>query len=1486
MSLIAVFGVLLLVGLIKSVSVKSNPTATLLFEDKVQYNLTELFSNMGPNLNCSVPKDNKAKLFFPGGPDKGTFFAHKDFGDHYNFTDRPTAAGMLTNSSFYAVYDNHYLVIQNVSLDGQTFGATVVKPIVIMGDRYQCFDAIYNEELNQIYVGCMTEYSPNSNTTGHFTVAAYDLSTQSFFKNTPINQQNSFQFKHRLQVKAVKTKNPQNKALQWFLMVYDQGYSTGLSADNKWAYLYGMSPDGLVPVGFAPFLSGGPALTFVYDFFAFEEGFLVTGKKNQKENYVFAKCELAVNKDTPMGISCGVDLVPSPFSNTHGYLGILNTNQIVEIQLPSNGKEDAYLAVCNIIGEFGESNFVDRNCSQIPASLEHGTDFTISEVEGNVHQILVRYTHADGVYAGYSWHSFDLKMESSHLDDTHSPGVVVLQKDLVVINQKDMGIIREVPAFVYLRASDLCNETSTVKIPVSCKDKNTKTPAISNITTTVLHNINDDVFVSENWAQPNLLVYEGDTFYHALYHEHIKGNGLQISVNFSSFKDFNNYTVPKIMDNERAHVDYVFKKNSPASKPKHIRFLGNYAVGQNADGVVTFYKCNFEDIAAFECAEQWSHTYENSLLMKDVSVVFDNWVFAWLRFPKTESCTALIFDGTNIHAFSFTHAPDSALLIDQGEFASIVMAYQQKGEVYGCKIDPSNPDDCDTYSFGLNQANSGRQHFCPEKVMADPSDKGGLEIYSNCPGIDQRLLRYSYPASPHPITKILSYPLKTTIPINLEHQEVEICSFKTEVVIYASNGNGKNYLKSFSKYNNLNEFTFGTQFDQLDLGNPFQFNCLSSMGSFTVISSNPKDRSTIKLTTYHGDKQYQANSKVYTISTQDLSSYQSFHSFPLKTGILTVLSGTKNPTSPDYLFTFSRMTAIQVKLEHGLVSALSGSPLPLNITFTNKLHSASRLLSIRVVPPVCSAQAETIRKVELTEGEPSKVPLEDNIKITGPVSHAYLEGVGPEEVLLRGRLAFTEPFEACPNTDFDQLASDLDTTVLYQHINGTNEAILYRFIKVQEWAGYENVSLNIHRMAAAQISEERTFVAFSTSDPGKQKIGFLAFKGERIDATSFGNEKFIEDFTKVKVAMTQNTTEYSTFLVAGHNSQDTLVYVYFVNYTYATQGFEHKVVGSIPNTFDFALIKTTTSNTFIFTLDYDNRLKIETHIYDPHGAPIIPNKDTILVDYASLVHKHVTNDKELNYSEEELKRDEKIIYEIASIEAFQSDETGFYLILDTKSILIFELNYPLVQGANIAKPPETYSYFKPKGDMMWDFRGNRENFMMKTINNVQLNDTVVEAIYKRQSTQNGSKYIYWTTNSSRTLPSSLTTCQHNHSHYQTLAFGGALLNFFKIQPMELDIQVPEAASNATFHLVSSSNGQGAGVSFNLTDWVEAKVNPQPSPDESSPWWPYALILGGLVLLAIGFILFKTLANKGEGYFEDNATENYATLPPGSQQEEP
>ena len=1389
---------------------------TIYHDDLLQFNLSQLFTlDYSKHPKCDV-KGSPATLYNPRDP-----LTTKDI-SVYDFAEEPEIVEFISNTTFYGIFDNRQILIQNISLDAESFSGLVVHMFGSFGDDAVCSDLAFNKLLNRIYVlGYTNESSQLVNK--YLYIAELDGTTGELLHSLKVLQDDNFPVQHRPQIKIVPVLD--NQKVIPYVLVYDQGISSGVNAKNKWVYLFDRADTGdLIGLGYIDFSSTNFPLNFLYDIFPFRNQILLTGKVGGHTDPInLAYCGILISRFPTM--NCSLTVVDAAFKTNIGYVGIMNTGQYVEVNNnPNNTEHQDMLAVCDFGGDFGTPSFVDADfCAALP-SYTLSDNSSVSGVEGNVHQVVVKYVYFDNTYAGYSVHNFDLKLEWSHIDDSLAAHVVPIGKNLIRVNSTTMEIHRIVPPFVFIKAEDLF--PGVTKIRVECIDDD-ETDYVPNFINLTKMDSMKDYVVSNNTGLPGFEVFEGDSHFFSVEAHSIIGNDLRCIIDFDN--NGSNLTKGDIYDTETINVQYKLNKGS--ANFTEIRFVGEYAVAQDNKGLIIFMRCHFVDIADVECEERATYNTagHDVELMRDVNEVF-HWVFAWAIDETVNITQVFVFDGVStVNTFLFGGVAHDAQMSEVGDHAFLVLAYYNPGLLRGYNFSIDDPSRWKNQLPLVNLGLTGREFFCPVDIDFDPQDDDIIEILSICEGQDQRILRYMYPPTIDRQTGHLTFKLLSSIPINFAYKNPRYCSLGHEFAVFSQLSN-RAHLKSYSLWDDLNEWTFGWNNDDLNLGEARQFQCVGRAGMFTVFSVDRNQENV--LTTYHGNMMYQANDKVFTTVRQGLNQYKFVHSYEFLKQVIHTLWNPDDNTF-DYMLSFSQARIAITQFSRGL----GNTTVQMNLKCTNGGQRYVDSTSVRVIAANSSTNVKIIRYLDRqTVGI---VNLDRNIRLAGPVSNGYI--LGNPNILFTGRLHLQSDYEPFAEYQglFNQLyTSGLSTVAL--HLNPqTNNSHFTFFYDVSIFAGYAEAQHGVRAYHFCEVhgaghERDTVFLAYSTAEPANNHLEFTVYRGPALIAEGRTPLGLIANFTKIRVVQAR-FAQNNTFYVFAHNNIERFVHIYQVIYDTQLETLTASQFHGVENVYDFSVI--TTRDSSYATLIY-------VTVDDRHD--IFYNQYRIVDEQVSGVA--AISEKRQVRGSRQLAALRDGAYSILRIETRAHNDTHFYLIIDAESVHLYELVFEndFMERHII----QEYLYNKVAGfDGFW-FDGNNRHLVHLVYNR---KGEARYHFYRRQIVDSyPSADIVWTQPSDAVRPFGMTNGRTNTSAFiQATGNLTRPVHFFTVASAQ--IKILQGADVTQGQLIFEGAPNSSPSVVNMKDLFTSSAQVQ----SVSSHWPANLILSALLSIA-GFFALKRL----------------------------
>jgi hypothetical protein len=1446
--LIACVGLLAIVS--SKITPKVTPNITVYHKDSLQFNLSYVFDlDYASGLTCTSKSGSLAEYVIPNNS-----ISTKDI-SNLGFMDNPEITKLVSNNTVFAVYDNSQILIQSLTVDQLRFGETHQKYFGRPGAEAMCSDIVYNKVDGILYVGCYSKQS-DKNPNSILTIKRLNDTTGDEIKPAFTVQLNddSQKMRHKLSMQMVTLKAG-NINLRG-LILYDQGFSSGQGNYNKWAWVLSIGASGTLASYNVVDLPEDFKLTSVYDFFGVRDAVIITGKNSTilTDKIYMSWCTIDVS-GIAASFECNNLLTVAPFGTYYGYLGTFNTGQYVEINADPNHADQDLIHICNFKGVWGADDFIDKeSCSSIE-SYHIPDDVSIDDVEGNVHQVVVKYTHFDGTYAGYSAHNFDLRFEWSRIDDSKAHHVLPLGKSLMALNQTHLDIHRMVSPYFYLAAEGLAPGNNIIRI--DCQDDTTPKPVSGMLNVYMIESMKDGVTLNGSLIH-DFSVYDGERFMFQLDPKIVLGNDIQVSVHFDAKVE--PYVIQKIYDTEFTNINW--KTTNTSIDFTDIHFAGKYAVTKDTRGWVSFHNCYFAELAIINCVEKGSYNMggHNIVLKKDLNEVF-SWQFSWAVDPIIGSTFIFIFDGSRVHRH-LIHASqaDDCMMTEIGSNAYLSCSFQKEGMVRGVLFPQMNPS-ADPYPVeAIHRGNSEVEYFCPTDIDFHPQLNNILEVLSVCEGQDQRILRYKYPPQVNPITKEMEVKLIDDIPINFAYQNPQICSMGSEYIQFSMINGKTGDLQSRSTSDDRNVWSFGTLTDDLNLGEIYKLNCIARSGMFVGLFRTEDRPELDSLAVFWGNQQYQANNKLYNARRDNLHHYNFIDSYELLGQVVHVLHDADS-NSFDFMVTFTKGQVVDIKFEHGAINlADAQGKIPMTLSFSNGGSFRQDIAkTVEIVSTKTEVKVSTKKKI--SSNAAGIIDLEDYIDIKGPVAEAYIKNT--TGVHLIGRLHATDnhaPVERDAGT-FAHLET-FGTTTLGVRTTDANVSTFVIFHKINEFVGEYTPAhgVNAYHFATFNNDSDTILIAYSTAEAADNTLQFVTLKGNSRMSIGFSKPDAGYNFTMIRVIP---LTDADSFLVLASGSDHV---VHHLRVTVTGTQIKYTELETIPHVHDFGWVAPQNADKIYAIYSIDSDFKgVEIAMYDKKSGKLTKRvRDSA---YKNAIKKLSGVDADVSN------------YNIVSLFAKVHNDTSFYVILNTESPYIVEIIY---DTANEIHDPQTFKYMKVPGYSGRYMAGNLQNFVIETMGDIASMDHGARYyFYNRQiQTNNGSIYPVWSYHNDIPRPFTLTNCPHNNSHFQvTTPFDTVPLVFLRVAPMQLNVTDPSALKNAILEFDGSPHQESSEIK--IGDIISDGRDDEDK--KALPWWPFALLIGILVALSVGFIIYKGHKDKA---MQAGDPENYISLKPAGKDDRP
>ena len=1329
-------------------------------------------------------------------------------------------------------------------LDHESFGVPISKSFGRPGAEAICTDVAYNKYTNRIFIACFAKLSTQ---TVNSTLWVYEINgdTGATVGSYTTHLDDDVQkIVHRANIMLVPIRR--GSQVELGVIVYDQGVSSGLVDHNKWAWvLSGADTDTLADLGVQN-IQNLP-MTSVYDMFPHWDYLLLTGKNSSIPTDIIkmASCQIILSGGK-LSIDCNSTLIPAPFNTSIGYVGIMNTGQYVEVNANLNNTNSTNpdtISICNFQGRFGEQNFIDvKACAAMP-SIQIPDGVSISVVEGNVHQVNVQYVHFDSTYAGFSNHNFDLRHEFSHIDDQYAHHLIPLGKSLIKVNKTELAIHRMVPPYFFVKADELKAGLNIIRI--ECKDIDTTSPVASYINVTMLESMNDNVYLNKDKI-PDFSAYDGGRFMFQIDSDMMMGNDLQVQVSFDN--SIKAYAKAQVYDTELININW--KVTNTSVDFESIHFSGHHAITLDRRGWISFHFCFFREIASLQCVERASTNRDghNMHLMKDINSVY-GWLFAWAVDRDYNLTLVFIYDGTKIITHTRPGVADDCAMTEAGPFAYQACAYSEHGEIRGFQYPQMNPEFAQPMPT-IYRRMSGYDYFCPVDIDFDPQIGYIMEVLSLCPGKDQRIIRYRYPPTENRDTGELQLRIVSSIPINFAFQNPQYCSMGTEFVVYSRVNGINGDLQSYNTVDDLNSWNFGTLMDDFNLGNMTDFNCIPRAGMFSTVSRDLTDPNKVSLAIYWGNNQWQANHKVYNIRRDNLAKYKFIDSYEFDGQVIHTLYNPMDHTH-DFMLSFTKGPLVDVHLEHGVCANQSvvTSGMQINIKNTKQAFDT---IHKRVEVVDAAAKVKVNIKKKLSVNPSGIFNLEEYIDIKGPVAEAYIRN-SSHAVDLIGRLHLDAVYN--PHERDHGIFSNLQvfgTKAVGVKTSQSNTSTFTIFHNINDYMGEYTPAHGVKAYHFAPLNSDpfsSILIAYSTAEPTHNSLQFVALKNADRMAIGQAGDRDILNFSMIRV-IPLTSTDGDNFLVLGMNGDEHEIHHFIV--TLKNGQITTKFMNIVPDVHDFGYAAPSDlSSIYVVYNQQDDFEHVAFEKFDKKtGAP------------------QGTVKRRVNLGPIGLGDGFNLNYRINSLFAKEHNSTAFYVVFNTDSPYLIEYVY----DEKYMDHPAIFRYNKMPGHDGRFMDGNMQNIAMMTFADIASGDSGIRYVFwtRQIQTNNGSIFPVWTMHSESPRPFAMTNCPHNMSHFHWAShWETSPLIFLYVAPMMLNISDNTKIEHAVLEIETAAHQTGYSIKImDIIGGDEAK--------KSMAWWPFVLVIGVLILLAVGFIIYKAQKDKA---MEVDDPENYISLKP-------
>ena len=839
------------------------------------------------------------------------------------------------------------------------------KDFQILGSTVVCEDMVLNPEQELLYIGCQGKSGPEL-TAGPiwvWTVRLYNPAEKvediEHIIITP-EQQGDWRIRNRLQLAIFDTPQKTNKknAEERFLFLWDQGISTHREQGygNHFIYLRGVD-SGKLDFGRTVEIQGKPIA--IYDLLNYKGSILVSARiASAPELLTIVQCKFTTGVDT---MDC--DGAVHTTLVKEGFTGFFNTGQLFTIDTQSKTTR-IYDVVLPI---------TDADWIKIPLITDTNVPIFedqsvwVRRYEGNANHGIIHWSALDGYDHGVVVISRRRNVETTFKEEGKSGAIlgnVYISAEGNEIEMRRLGL-----PFYYVEADRELAPDAVTQVEITITDSDTKEQkAVGTFEIDVMK----DAWGTPEFggSLPYLDVYEGSVLQVPFTTLDIqKGNGINFELFFNEKAQgiveprvLNEYNVQLIYDPpmRRTHVWREFEV-----VPGHILALDN-------GNRLYYFNCRNPNPTQLFCTKKFdiAGIKEKEYLQKGIyehhGVVFgwtksENDAYAYF-FMENEGYQRFRIEGEVVDAI-MSHNKNGELLV--------LFVFKDRVDVY--KLNPKFHDSLDL-DRSITKENVAVEFWCPSSIRVDAFEPYDFHILSYCPQQkDQRIVKIS----------LGSYLSSTgSVPIDSNIAAPGFCAMGGEYIIW-DNGD-KRKIFSVNEEADLARYTI-----PLEGAGTFQFKevrnifCHGGIGQFTVVSS-AESGNELTISVFWGNRQRNARLRMqHYVPNQIASDARSFAGYHGITHVLYDKNGQISlleTSSVGPILTADIQFSEHEQEDYEVQMTLRG-----NILLTKK----------DVTCPVTIRKAQSRISVDV-KSRPSKntgnINLEEYLKITGPVYHANLIG--------------------------------------------------------------------------------------------------------------------------------------------------------------------------------------------------------------------------------------------------------------------------------------------------------------------------------------------------------------------------------------------------------------------------------------------------------------------------------------------------------------
>ena len=910
----------------------------------------------------------------------------------------------LDNQTIAMVHDDTQVTIQSIELDGSHVGErSWTKNFNFKGAKVLCEDIIFNPERDLIYVGCIDKRT-EPGVDKALWIWQIDMQDPESVHYTKVQskQLEDWWPKNRIQLGLFNlpqesSNTKENKGESLFLLVWDQGVSIhDQTKDINHNFL-----------AFVGIEAGDVTFDFryqiysdfdaIYDLLNYQGKILLSGKGPATNGLISVKqCEITRGIEE---VECRTKAVPTKASK--GFIGFFNTGQFFVFD-----REKRTVSIHNLVLPFGKDNWLGEPAYEYQnVPISEDPNQWVRRFEGNSNHGILHWTMIGGVDSAVVVVSRRLHVEPGWIEDGASGAI--LNNVFVKVKGDHLMLQRLGAPFFYAEADrDLTPGENKFDVEVTDKEGSVK----GQLDITVLSDPWAPVEFTQNL--PYMDVFEG-SFFQLPFSDFdlISGNGVHYDLKFS--KEAEGIVEPAVLNEYSVNLIY----NPP--QPQNLKFqvfnlVAGHIIAQSYGNQLYYFQCHSDKVRELTCKKELLVQLRDTTEFLQQQVSAHHGVAFAYTLSKNSSdpsqkngqkTVAYFFSKSQGYTrFELPELATSAVMLNDG-LGELLAAFAFPGRVEVYALNPHDHSEWELrHKITIKEVQE--EFWCPEILRTDPTEPHMIHVLSSCLAQnDQRIVQLTF-------DKFFSR--NNSVAINSKTLSPDFCPMGDEYIIWSLSLN-KIYAVNEEEDIALYEIPTSNK-DGLRLQEIISVECNSDIQQFTVVAKGSEDNER-NLGVFWGNRHQKASLRLQhfipDVEADNVRSFASFH------GSLHAIFGAEGA-----------MRLLQTNIEGPVLTAdvLFAEHTEEDMEVTMTVTGENQHFNNKVEHKVVLRKPNTNLKIEIIgtpDDDRSSFDLEQFVKIEGPVFHTTLSG--SDEVILKERAEQTDAVHTEETPEF-QFTYDLFKT--------------------------------------------------------------------------------------------------------------------------------------------------------------------------------------------------------------------------------------------------------------------------------------------------------------------------------------------------------------------------------------------------------------------------------------------------------------------------